>query len=83
MVSEAWSLSDVIAFADEYKISLTVQDTNNATIPAAEYSKFNDSVIIHQSLPSGYTILEGVTFKVKINDSYKTNEPVPEENTEE
>lgn len=83
MVSEAWSLSDVIAFADEYKINLTVQDNTNATIPATDYANFTDSVIIHQSLPSGYTILEGVTFKVKINDSLKTEEPVAEPNTDE
>ena len=83
MVSEAWSLSDVIAFADEYKINLTVQDSTNATIPATDYANFTDSVIIHQSLPSGYTILEGVTFKVKINDSLKTEEPVAEPNTDE
>jgi hypothetical protein len=79
MVNEAWSLSDVIAFADEYKITLTVQDINNITIPASDYSKFEDSVIIHQSLPAGYTILEGVTFKVKINESNKAEE----NNTEE
>lgn len=83
MVSEAWSLSDVIAFADEYKITLTVQDSNNITIPSSDYSNFNDSIIIHQSLPPEYTILEGVTFKVKINDTYKTEEPIPETTPEE
>jgi len=74
MVNEAWSLADVIAFVDEYKITLTVQDNLNTIIPNTEYSNFTDSIVTHQSLPSGYTILQGVTFKVTINDTYKTEE---------
>jgi len=74
MVNEAWNLSDVIAFVTEYKITLIVQDSTNKKIPEAEYDNFADSVIIKQSLPSGYTILEGVTFKVTINDTYETEE---------
>jgi len=81
MVNEGWTLSDVIAFVEEYKINLTVQDSTNKVIPQTEYSNFTDSTITHQSLPSGYTILEGVTFKITINDTYSTEPIIPEPDT--
>ncbi len=76
MVGEGWTLGDVIAFAEEYKITLSVQDNTNKVVPTTEYGNFTSTIITKQSLPSGYTILEGVTFKVTINDTY--NPPVEE-----
>ena len=82
MVDEGWTLSDTIAFADEYKLTLTVYDSSNNLIPDTEYNKLSDIKVISQSRPVGDTIIEGFNFKININTQYKaetdTNETVPE-----
>ncbi|MBQ9853862.1 MAG: Stk1 family PASTA domain-containing Ser/Thr kinase [Bacilli bacterium] len=83
MVSEGWTLSSVLAFADEYKINLEILDKNGNTIPESEYSVHKDAVVTKQSLPAGYAILEGVTFKININITYKTPEEEEENKVEE
>ena len=83
MVSEGWTLSSVLAFADEYKINLEILDKNGNTIPESEYSVHKDAVVTKQSLPAGYTILEGVTFKININVTYKAPEEEEENKVEE
>ena len=72
MVSENWTLSDAITFAEKYKVNLTALDKDGNAIPSSEYSTFNNKTIIKQSLPAGYSILEGVDFRVNINDTYQT-----------
>ena len=77
MKAEGWTLSDVIAFADEYKLNLTVYDNdlnNKNIIPESEYDNFAKTKIIEQSKPSGYTIIEGFNFSVNINAEYANNE---------
>ena len=71
MVDEGWSLNDVIAFAKEYKIKLTVTDKVNTVIPEDKYKDFSSSAIIEQSRPVGDAIIEGITFKVKINATFE------------
>lgn len=83
MVSEGWTLSSVLAFADEYKINLEILDKNGNTIPESEYSVHKDTVVTKQSLPAGYAILEGVTFKININITYKAPEEEEENKVEE
>ena len=83
MVSEGWTLSSVLAFADEYKINLEILDKNGNTIPESEYSVHKDAVVTKQSLPAGYAILEGVTFKININITYKAPEKEEENKVEE
>ena len=74
MVDEGWNLSDVIAFAKEYKITVNVIDKNGNAIPESEYSKFNKNTVIEQSRPVGDPIIEGITLKVKLNVTYETEE---------
>ena len=71
MVNESWTLSDVLAFAKEYKLNISVNDKNNTTIPENKYNDFNNSVIIEQSRPVGDAIIEGITLKVKVNATYE------------
>ena len=80
MVDEGWTLSDVIAFAEEYKINLSVYDSKETLIPKEEYSKLSSVKIIYQQRDVGDPIIEGFNFKININTQYKTNNP--EENTE-
>ena len=75
MVEEGWSLSDAIAFVDEYKLKINVTDNQGTTIPNTEYNNFTSSVIIEQSRPKGDTIIEGITLKVKINATYEIKKP--------
>ena len=75
MVSEGWSLNDTLAFVDEYKLSISVQDNNGNTIPKEEYEKYKDATIISQSRPAGDTVITGITLKVSINETYKKEEP--------
>lgn len=82
MVGEGWTLSSVIAFADEYKINLVINDINGNVIPESEYSVHKDAIITKQSLPGGYTILEGVTFKVNLNIKYEAPPADEPEETE-
>ncbi len=76
MVNEGWTLSDVLAFKEEYKLNLNVTDTKGTTIPESEYDNFKSNVVIEQSRPVGDTIIEGITLKIKLNATYeeKTNE---------
>ena len=71
MVSEGWSLNDALAFVEEYKLSISVQDNNGDTIPKEEYDKYKDATIISQSRPAGDTVITGITLKVSINETYK------------
>ena len=81
MVDEGWSLSDALAFAKEYKLNVSVTDKNSTTIPEDSYNKYSSATIIEQSgRLVGDPIIEGMTFKVKLN--VELNIPREEENTE-
>ena len=80
MVDEGWTLSDAIAFAEEYKLTLSVYDSTNNLIPSEEYTNLSPIKVISQSRPVGDTIIEGFNFKININTQYKTNDT--NENTE-
>jgi len=84
MVSEGWTLNDAIAFAEEYKVNLTVADNNGKAIPSSAYDNFLDTTIIKQSRDAGDAIIEGITFKVTINETYNKPVETPDEseNTE-
>ena len=77
MVGEGWTLSDVKAFVEKYKLNLSVTDTKGTTIPSTEYDKYLNSVITEQSRPTGDTIIEGITLKIKLNATYET---IPKQN---
>ena len=74
MISEGWTLSDVIAFSEEYKLNLTVYDSNKNIVPANEYDNFTKVKVISQSRPVGDAIIEGFNFYVNINMQYATND---------
>ena len=78
MVSEGWTLNDAIAFAEEYKINLTVADKNGKNIPSNIYNDFKDAIITKQSRDAGDAIIEGITFKVTIDDIYTETTETPE-----
>ena len=81
MVNEGWSLSDAIAFAKEYKLNISVTDKNNTVIPEDKYTNFSSAIIVEQSgRLVGDPIIEGMTFKVKLNAELEL--PKEEENTE-
>ena len=71
MVNEGWTLNDVIAFTKEYKLNLTVYDSNKNIIPASEHEKLKDIKVIYQEREVGDTIIEGFNFSVEINTQYK------------
>lgn len=75
MVSEGWSLSDFIAFAEEYKLTFIVQDSTGATIPESEYNNYSSATITDQSRKAGDRILSNVTQKITINATIKSEEP--------
>ncbi len=80
MVNEGWSLSDALAFAKEYKLNISVSDKLGTTIEESDYSNFGNATIIEQSgRLVGDPIIEGMTFKVKLNVEVKTED---EESTE-
>ena len=81
MVDEGWTLNDVIAFSDEYKLNLTIYDSTKNTIPATEYEKLKNIKVISQSRPVGDAIIEGFNFYVNINTQYTPVE-IPEETPE-
>ena len=83
MVTEGWSLQDAIDFSSKQKIDLVVLDKNGNTIPEEEYSSYTNKNIIKQSLPVGYSILEGRTFKVNVDGVYEVEEPEEPEETSE
>ena len=82
MVDEGWTLNDVIAFADEYKLNLTVYDSSKNEIPNTEYNKFKDIKVISQSRPVGDAIIEGFNFHININTQYINNIPETPETPE-
>mgnify|MGYP003303496395 FL=1 len=67
MVNEGWTLSDVIAFAEEYKLILTVYDSTTNLIPATEYETYASTKVIQQSRPVGDAIIEGFNFYINLN----------------
>ena len=81
MVSEGWSLSDFIAFAEEYKLTFIVQDSTGATIPESEYNNYSSATITDQSRKAGDRILSNVTQKITINATIKSEEPKDDDTT--
>lgn len=71
MIAENWSLSDVMSFAEEYKINVSVLDKNGTIIPNDKLNDFLSASIIKQSRPPKDTIIEGITLKVKILATYE------------
>lgn len=71
MITENWSLSDVMSFAEEYKINVSVLDKNGTIIPNDKLNDFLSASIIEQSRPPKDTIIEGITLKVKILATYE------------
>ena len=71
---------DVIAFAKEYKLKLTVYDSSTNLIPESEYSNLSDIKVIYQEREVGDAIIEGIGFYVNINTQYTPNnvEETPE-----
>ena len=68
MINEGWSLADAIAFAKEYKLNISVTDKNNTILTEDQYNNLKDATIIEQTgRLVGDPIIEGMTFKVKIN----------------
>ena len=82
MVDEGWTLNDVIAFSEEYKLNLTVYDSTNNTIPKEKYTDYKDIKVISQSRPVGDTIIEEFNFYVNINTQYTNNTEGNEETNE-
>lgn len=74
MVNEGWTLSDAIAFAEEYKLKITVYDSTQNLIPTEEYETYSNTKIIYQDKPVGYTIIEGFNFYVNLNAQYTIEE---------
>lgn len=75
MVDEEWTLSEVIAFAELYKLNLTVYDSSNNVIPKEEYSNFSNVKVISQERAVGDAIIEGFNFYVNINTQYQSTTP--------
>ena len=71
MIAENWSVSDVMSFAEEYKINVSVLDKNGTIIPNDKLNDFLSASIIEQSRPPKDTIIEGITLKVKILATYE------------
>ena len=82
MVDEGWTLNDAIAFAEEYKLNITVYDSNKNTIPKEKYNNFSNIKVISQSRPVGDTIIEGFNFYININTQYTNNTEENQETTE-
>lgn len=82
MVNEGWTLNDVIAFSEEYKLKLTVYDSTKNLIPQEEYTTYSDTKVIYQDKPVGYTIIEGFNFYVNINTQYNQTEEENKTETE-
>ena len=73
MVEEGWTLNDVIAFSDEHSLQLTVYDANNNIIPDNQYSNFANTKVTHQQRQPGDTIINGISFYVRISAQYVEN----------
>ena len=80
MVSEGWKLSDAIAFATEYKLNISVQDAAGNNIPETAYNEFSSKAIIEQAgRLVGDPIIEGMSFRVKVNGTYKISDETSNE----
>ncbi len=76
MVGEGWKLSDAIAFAGEYKLTITVEDSNGTVIPESAYKDYTSKAITGQGgRLVGDPIIEGMNFRVTINATYKVDVP--------
>ena len=58
MVGEEWTVDDVKAFAEEYKINLDITEE--------ETSDYPEGRVIYQNRSAGSSIIKGVTLKVKV-----------------
>ena len=84
MVNEGWTLKDFLAFADEYKLTFIIQDTQDKVIPKEKYNDFSSIAIIDQSRKVGDRILNNVTQKITINTTLEIPKPeTPEDSKEE
>ena len=84
MIDEEWSLNDVIAFAKEYNLKLSVYDSNNNLIPENEYTTFSNEKVFYQQRPVGDKIITGISFYVKLNVQYQKAPEIitPDDNPE-
>lgn len=57
MVKEKWKLEDANSFADEYKITLQIDE---------EESEEEEGTVIYQNRPAGDPIINGVTLRIKV-----------------
>ena len=77
MVDAGWTLNDVIAFSKEYKLKLSVYDSNDNLIPESEYTNLSDTKVFYQQRPVGDEIIEGISFYVKLNIQYNAIPEIP------
>ena len=74
MVEEGWTLSEVIAFVNEYNVLITVLDKNDKAVPQDKYEELKNSKITYQSR-IGDPIISGISIKVKIADALPEEKP--------
>ena len=67
-VTEDWSLSDIKAFCDEYKLNLVTEYEETADYPAGK--------IIKQSRAEGNKVMANTTLKITIAKEIVNNDPV-------
>lgn len=53
-----WSVEEVEAFADEYNLTLNIEETETNSYPPG--------TILSQSRPEGFTIVSGTTFRIRV-----------------
>ena len=83
MVEEEMTLSDAMAFAEKYSITLKVKDSNGKSL--SEYKEYEDAKIIAQSRPAGDTIIPNISLTVTIDvdtKKYKVSAKFCDENDE-
>ena len=68
MVLEKWTIEDAQAFADEYGLTLDIEE-----VPSSEAEP---GTIIGQGRPAGDTIIEGMTLKVKVAIDESEDSPI-------
>ena len=78
MVTENWSLSDVIAFSTEHNLTLIVYDSNKTIIPSEEHSLYSYESIISQANKAGTQVIKGSSLSVTINSVYIAKIPESE-----
>lgn len=67
MLAEGWTLNEVIAFAEKYKLNLTVYDSKNNLIKAEDYKKYSSTKILTQSREPNDTIIDEFPFSVTLD----------------